>query len=491
MAIVTIRVYSTHIKIFPYRLGDCIRIERILSKYDRVRFIMVPIGYYIDNNTLYLPRGISLSLLQNLFSRQPVIMDEYDPYDKIRSFKLKYEPRGEIQKDSIDFLTSQNRFANGLNKTQYGLNLDTGDGKTFCCIAAISYFRMKSIIITHKSTLKKQWKEEFLSKTTIKELRIVDIDGTATIEKIMSGELKGDIYIVNHQTLQSYCRLDEDSDYPEYDWTRVTKLFLKMRIGIKVVDEAHKFFENSLKIDFFTNVYKSFYLTATFTRNDANEKRIFRMSYQSMYRFGEETLNYKEKRKHIQLVVVLIRSNPNIANQHSTRTAYGFSSYKYIDYEFNKNPDNTLMKAIIAIVNKVKHLEGRILINSPTIESVEQVAEEVEKATGLKVGTIHSRNSKEENLEHYNERILSSTIKSIGEGDNIKKLRVVINVEPIGSEGLADQLRGRLREYDDEKDTYLFYVVDTSIRTTYDYLQRIMPMMKRKCKQINMIRLDV
>ena len=494
MAIVNIRVYSTHIKVFPYHLGDCVRLEKMLSKYDGVYHTYVPLGYYIDHDILYLPRGISLSLLQDFFGAVPTMVPEYDQYVRIKKFNMKYEPRGQIQKDSIDFLTSQNRFGNGFNRAQYGLNLDTGDGKTFCCISAVSFFKLKTIVITHKTVLKKQWREEFLSKTDIEDYRIVDIDGSAAIEDIMKGDLKGDIYIVNHQTLQAYCRINQEEEYSEtteYDWNRVTKLFKKMKIGIKVVDEAHKFFENSLKIDYFTNVYKSFYLTATFTRNDAKEKRIFKMAYQSMYRFGEETLNYEEKRKHIQLVNVMVRSNPIMAAQHSMRTAYGFSSYKYIDYELNNNPDNTLMKAIISIVNKVSHLEGRILINSPTIESVEHIATEVEKETGIKVGTIHSKNTKEENLEHYQERILSSTIKSIGEGDNIEKLRVLINVEPIGSDGLADQLRGRLREYSEDKDTYLFYIIDTSVKITYNYLQRIMPTMKRKCKQINMIRLDV
>ena len=80
--------------------------------------------------------------------------------------------------------------------------------------------------------------------------------------------------------------------------------------------------------------------------------------------------------------------------------------------------------------------------------------------------------------------IISSTIKSIGEGDDIKGLRVLINLEPIGSKLLADQLRGRLREYSKDEDTYMFYPVDTSIKECTDFLKRVMPVMKRKCKEI-------
>jgi len=154
MSFVNIRVHSTHIRIFPYHLGDCIRLEKMLSKYDRVYHCYVPLAYYIDKDILYIPRGISLTLLQNFFNAEPVIVSECDPYGKIRSFKTTATPRGQIQKDAIDFLTSQNRFAGGGVKTQYGLNLDTGDGKTFCTISALTSFKLKTIIITHKSNLK-------------------------------------------------------------------------------------------------------------------------------------------------------------------------------------------------------------------------------------------------------------------------------------------------------------------------------------------------
>ena len=489
---VNIRIYSTHIKVFPYHLGDCIGIEKMLSKYDRVYYRYIPLAYYIRNDVLYLPKGISITTLQNMFQTQAVAVENYTPYDRIRSFKMLSEPRGQIQKDSIDFLTSQNEFKRGASRIQYGLNLDTGDGKTFCCISAIAFFKIKSIIITHKRRLKKQWIEEFYTKTNIRHDRVVNIEGKDMIEKIMKGKIKGDIYVVTHQTLQAYCRIGSDADMePEYDWSRLSAFFEKIKVGIKIVDEAHKFFENSLKIDFFTDVYKSFYLTATFTRNEVKEKRIFKLAYQYMYRFGEETFNYIEKRKHIQLVNVLIRSNPVNVAKTSMRTMYGFSSYKYIEYELFKNPDETLMKAIIMLIDKVKHLEGKILINSPSIDSVEKIAAVVEERTNIPVGTVHSKNSKEKNAESYEKRIISSTVKSIGEGDNIKGLRVLINTEPIGSEGLADQLRGRLREYDKEKDTFLFYIVDTSVRKTYDYMMRMMPMMKRKCKQVNMMQLDI
>ena len=45
--------------------------------------------------------------------------------------------------------------------------------------------------------------------------------------------------------------------------------------------------------------------------------------------------------------------------------------------------------------------------------------------------------------------------------------------------------------YDSEKDTFLFYPVDITLKEPYNFLKRILPIMKKKCKKIITIRMDV
>ena len=322
----TIKVYNTHIEVYPYNKGDVPQIEKSYSKWDNVTHKYIEIGFYISDNVLYLPRGTSMTLLANLFKTTPILVSRADSSEKIKSFiDMKYEPRDRIQQESIDFLTSENQFKKGLNYSQYGLNLDTGDGKTYCMISGIVKLGMKAIIITHKTRIKTQWYDEFLSKTDISEDRIMCIEGSNDILSIINDIREADIYIVNHQTISSYARL--------YSWENVRVFFKKLKVGVKVIDEAHKFFENTLMLDFFSNVKRSYYLTATFTRSDPKEIGIFKKAFSSLYRFGEETLNYEEKRKHINLVVVLYHSKPTYQQiKNITGGAYGFNSYRYIDY---------------------------------------------------------------------------------------------------------------------------------------------------------------
>jgi hypothetical protein len=282
-----INLYQTHIEICPYELGSVPRLEKMLSKYDTVTHKYIPIGYYYDGYTLYIPRGVSLVLLKQLFGCQITVTNRCDEYDRIPKYQMLFDARDKIQEESIDFLTtSSERFMKGNLYSQFGLNLDTGDGKTFCMISAIVSLKIKSIIITHKKSIKEQWISSILNMSNVPQDKLCDISGSSIINQIMNDKIDADIYVVNHQTLTSYARTN--------GWDTIRELFRKMRVGIKVVDESHKFFENSLMIDFFSNVYRSYYLTATFNRSDPKEIKIYKLAYSSLYRFGEETFNYEE-----------------------------------------------------------------------------------------------------------------------------------------------------------------------------------------------------
>ena len=138
----------------------------------------------------------------------------------------------------------------------------------------------------------------------------------------------------------------------------------------------------------------------------------------------------------------------------------------------------------------MNHLDGKILINSPKIETVKMIAEDLKEVTDKSIGMVYSKNGFEENRKGYNSDIISSTIKSTGVGDDIPGLRVLINTEPIASSGRMDQLKGRLREYAKDKDTYLFHLVDTSVEQNMVFLNRVLPMLQKKCKKIISISFD-
>jgi hypothetical protein len=117
----SIRVYHTHIEVYPYKLGDVPYIEKMYSKWDEATFKYVVVGYHIENDTLYLPKGTSLARLSRLFKATPVIVSASDPAGALSlPLQMTREPRDRIQKESIDFLVSDNEFKKGIYYTQYG-----------------------------------------------------------------------------------------------------------------------------------------------------------------------------------------------------------------------------------------------------------------------------------------------------------------------------------------------------------------------------------
>ena len=486
-----IRVFHSHIEVYPYTKGQCPIIESMSSKYEHVTHKRIPMGMYIQNDILYLPRGFTLSLLEKALHYEVETVTDCDPYARIKKGVGKFKPKSKIQENAINFLCGNDIYSYTSQYSQLGLNLDTGDGKTYSAIYSILKYKIKAMVITHQEKLKQQWYKSFAEMTTFPIENICNISGTEVIDQLLKGEITAEIYLVNHQTLATYAKV--------YGWTRIRDLFKKLKIGIKVIDESHKFFENTFLIDCFSNCYKTFYLTATYGRTDPAEIRIYKRAFSSLVRFGEETVNYTEKRKHIHFIPCFFKSEPWYSVVPDVRTTYGFSAYKYIRYELDKslNPSQNLVKVLCKILDEIKNMEGKILIISPMKESVDMIADIVRnyiqdkpEYAGKEVGCVYSNNSNKVNKENLQKDIISSTIKSVGEGVDIKGLRVLIDLEPVGSKTLADQVRGRLREYSEDKDTYFFYPVDTTINESEAMLKRIMPIMKKKCKDIRMITMN-
>lgn len=476
-----IEVFHSHIEVYPYEEGENRMIEEMYSVWDPTYYHFIRIGYYVKDHILYLPRGTNLNILERSFGTDAQLIKNPDPVEYIKINPL-LEPRNRIQEDGVKFLCSEDKFSKGANYGQLSLNLDTGDGKTIALILSIAkHYKCKSIIIVHQTKLKAQWKNEFLKASDIDENEIVDITGSNSMMNIIDGKTEGSIYLVNHQTIHSFANL--------YGWDKVKEFFNTIKVGVKVYDEAHKYFTNILMIDFFSNTQKTIYLTATFTRNQMKEKIMFKTAFSNCYRFGEETLSYEEKRKHIQYFYVTFSSDIEPVVLSALYNKFGVSSYKYIDYAIKGDENQTLLKVMAVMLRKVENLRGKILVISPKIDSTELVAEYIKKLyPNRSIGVINSERTEDENREAAFSDIISSTSKSLGTGIDIRGLRVIINMEPFTSESNMIQLSGRLREFTPTDDTFFFDIVDISLSDLNKQGLKRKKVMKKKAKEIKEVK---
>lgn len=327
---------------------------------------------------------------------------------------------------------------------------------TFCVAYTVTQLKEKAIIITPNESLKQQWINTFHKMFDYRPKNLMNISGSNVIDAIMEDMVdEADVYFVNHQTLRSY--LTANNGY------KLHQFFKKLNVGIKVYDESHMEFMNILLIDFFTNTNRTWYLTATFDRSDKTESACFKRAFSSVIGYGE-IQSQEVVEKHVVYHVVNINSRISPKDRARVIGYAGMTGVSYGKYAFLEDKSETAYNAILEILKKVEHVEGKILIFIPLIEAVDLVVKKLRTDFSQKsVTAYHSKMSKDEKESIDKKDIIVSTIKSLGTGKDIKGLRCVICAEPVASKVVIQQVIGRLRPYGEGKDTYYFDLIDVCI----------------------------
>lgn len=443
-----IDVYNTHIEVYPYEVGNyqiILKEFTAIGSYDQKEF---PCGYIVDHGKLYLPRGANITKLEYITQGKVSYIDENDPSEDMEDeYNSLYEPRNKVQEETIDFLLK-------TNNHQLAVNLDVGWGKSFCIAYTITKLKKRAIIIIPNEGLKQQWMTNtFCKMFTYKPSRLMNIAGGNIINGIMNDDIPlRDVYFVNHATLRNYVM--------EHGGYALHKFFKKLKVDVKVYDEAHMEFANILLIDHFTNTNRTWYLTATFDRSDKSESACFRKAFSSVDTYGE--MESRElTRKHILYHVVNFNSRPTPKDRGRAAGYGGFTAAKYGRYSFLEDKNDTAYRVIQMMIEKLKNIEGKILLFIPLIEAVDVVANKLRKDFPEKrISVYHSKADSDEKKYAFEKDIIVSTVKSCGTGKDIKGLRAIISSEPIASKVITHQQLGRLREYAKDKDTYYFDLVN-------------------------------
>ena len=459
-----------------YELGSCKAIENLFSIWNDTKFKLEPRGYRYNEETkqLVLPRAIDLNYVEKVLN-SPIEVD-YKPDDYSEAvYNLLKEPRNDLQRNVISFLIGENEYDYTKRLSQLCLDLETDSGKTYCVVAALTFLRVKSIIITHADKIKKQWYNTFKSMTNLAPEFICDISGSNLIDALKKfKDPKYKVYLINHQTIQSYAKKN--------GWDSIGELFNHLKVGVKVIDEAHLLFDNTLNIDFYTNTKKTFYLTANFERSSVKEKKLFNTCFAAIAKFGKKKSTIT-KRKHVIYVGIIYNSKPSLDVQASMKNFHGFDRNKFCDYQMK---DRTFFEALKFTLDYFKKFSGKTMLISTKIESTEIIKEYIENLYSDKIiSTYNSTNNGEDTLKAD---IISTTFKSAGTGFDLPGLRVCTNVEPYSSEITANQITGRLREYSPTDYTFYVELVDKGFERVYKmYKHRVSKVFKDKCYKLTEI----
>lgn len=478
-----IKVTNTAIIVDDYDLHSCEELEKPFAVYDPVYHRLNYTGFFYDeaNRRLYLPAGMDLWFVRKKLNEKYYTKIDPSEYKKIDNIRMKYKPRDDEQIETLKFTAGLEEYDGNQYAPQLSINLFTGKGKTYCSIATIAFYQIKSIIITGSNSLLNQWEDNIVEYTNLEHSDVFRISGSDICNMILNGGSNkandASIYLCSHGTLRSFG--------DRYGWDKVSELFTNLGIGMKFYDECHTNYDNMLMIDFYTNVFKTFYVTATPGRSNWKENHIFQISLKNVPNID---LFDENKDPHTSYIALKWNSNPTAMDISKCRSSmYGLDRMKYMNYLTNKPEFYDLMRVIMDLVIKCK---GRALLYIGTNEGILRVyywiCQNYPEFLG-DVGIFTSLLSKEEKMREKNKRLLLSTTKSAGLGEHIEGLKMTVVVaEPFKSEILFRQTLGRTRD----DNTVYIEAVDLGFKYTKKYYYAKLPAANKYAKDVSDMTID-
>ena len=484
--------HRSHYCVYDYTLGSNQKFENYLSKFVMYRRCKggyyQPVGFFYDEyeRVLKFSAGLRAFTVEKYFNSPVVFDSSYDEYDDIPIRSLG-KPKDEVQSMMIRFLLGEKEYAENKNYSMLCCNAQTGQGKTFASIVMMAYYKCKTIIIVHTKELAYSWIHELTEYTDLDEQRILLMDADV-MEDIYDGKIDPNryyVFIALHQSINSFIKRFEGNS-----WNAITELFLKLRIGLKVIDETNMMFHNIVMIDTHTNVFKSIYLTAIMKRSDKNENYVFQRCFQSVPKFDPVKLGYNVGKKHIRMVAIQYNSHPTLAEKMSCKRNGMFDIKKYADYLVNDDP--MFFEVLNDVVYKfaIKN-EFRTLILCAKISSCQIISDWLKEVfPGKKVGISNSSiDPKEKERVKEECDIIVSIIKSLGVGVNIPELRTVINTEAFRFDGLGDQSSGRLRKWAEDTESWYIELINMGFDNIRSQYNERLELYKTLFKSINVIKI--
>ena len=462
-----ILVKNSCIIINDYNFGDSPKLESFFAIYNPTTHSYRYAGIYYNAETkqLYLPRGIDVWYIENLLGEKATVeINKYYKYDTYNDIGIRFLPKDNDQKKALRFAVGKGEYLATSSKSQLSINLNTGKGKTYVAIGTISFLGIKSIVITYAKTVLEQWKKCILDYTNIEPKEIYNIDGSGSIFLLLNKSPKEikkiKIFLVTHSTLKSYG--------DKYGWDKVGELFAHMKVGLKFYDEAHTNFDNMCMIDFFTSVYKTYYLTATPARSNNDENRIYQTSFKNTLAID---LFHPNTDPHTHYIAVRYNSRPSPQIISFCKNKYGLDRNKYTNYIIkNDNFKKISVYIINFIMTKIlKTYNDKLLIyigtNNAIAEFYNWIISVLPMLNG-QIGIFSSMVSDQDKQYALSKRIILTTTKSAGAAIDIHGLKcTLVLAEPFKSEVLARQTLGRTRD----NNTYYIEIVDKGFKHCNGY----------------------
>lgn len=336
-------------------------------------------------------------------------------------------------------------------KCETFVNLPTAVGKTILAVQYVSFMATKCIILCYNNNVLEQWKNAFLTKTDIDPSRIKVITSSKYLMNVIDGNTdvgKTDIWLTTPAMIHSFGE--------NYGWSMISKAFDRMGIGIKIIDEAHRNLGTTIRLNAWTNIAKTVYLSADFNQASYDmQQQFFNVfKFVPVLKLKDDVM---KDLKHITAVVYKFNSHPDIndilkVTNGNKRNKYHWNQYGYTKYALeNGELAQRVVKILQQILKSDDHsVDGKpykILILTNMIAAVDDMYSIAKNLnTGRTVSRYHGEVSKDEADNAKSADIIISTYQAFSTGIDVTTphIRHVISMCPVDKIA-ANQAAGRCR----------------------------------------------
>lgn len=479
-------------RITPYREHQCYQLENMTSIREKgfgghlrkpITGFLIPFDEKKDSKYgTFISHKHNPMFIQSLFPNYQV---KYEESNKEKQIIHDFGVNPDISPREAQ-LQIMNKICKYENSNQWFVYLSQGLGKTLLSVYMITYFHVKSLIMCYNTRVLQQWVNTFKEKTSMDMRAILFINEGKILDKILDGSFpvwEYDIFMCTPKLLTMYGK--------RYGYKSLSLLMDKMGIGLKIFDEAHRNITNIIKINAYTSVKRTLYLSGDFAQSNTRKEDLYYKIFLGVPVLKPSNV-LMNTLKYTIAVVVSYETHPSEEELKSVYPRRGFSFYNYMKYQINQKMFYDTLWFILDSINKANTNNFRILILVNMIEHVNILKDEIEEHYPNRyiVGRYHSGVSEEEKKEAKNNaEIIVSTHSSFGVGIDTTRIKYVIS-GCVGTKIDDNQASGRARPLEDHSDVFYFMMLDMgfsyckkTLRDRLDYLE------KTKIKAIKHIKL--
>lgn len=350
-------------------------------------------------------------------------------------------------------------------------------------------WKTKTLIITHRDNLRTQWLNSLYKMSGFTSKEVHEITSSEELYNIAIGNYNEhyDVYLITHATFRAGMKRIGSMKLAQ----EITK---NLGIGMKIIDEAHLEFKDTILMDCVFNVCRNLYLTATAGRSQKEENSIFRHVFSNaLFYKPSALLDNNQPKKWVNYITVAVNSHvlPNI---YKFRVAggKGMNPASYGKWVIKNDKKNTHFKCCTELVRQLymEDEHSKVIIFMPLIELCQDCAYWINKHLSydkdfpydLTIKTINSSNTKRENEINKRADVIITTIASAGTGTDIPGVTDIISCSPFCSKVSAEQVFGRIRYI--PKNCHYYDIYDLSVQMDKFWLRARFKKFKELAKSI-------